>query len=265
MVGLGCALLGVLRLFSFQKSIFPVFSIFLSGGLLIFIIGSDWMMGWRFVAPFYPILCVLVGLGWFFLLKRLEFKPFWITWVILLSLIPLVWIHQNKDRKVLNWLVEERAMGYKRGHMQLSQWIQKSTKPGDTVALMDIGIIGFENPQLNILDFTGLTDRFVAKSPGGFLKKEFDLNYIFDQKPRIIVLVCNAKRLSEKAVQLHHHNPMEEKIYIHPEFKNWYIENNSKVPPDASLVQRVASQFGSKASFLQQNHYLLMAFQRREI
>ncbi len=36
---------------------------------------------------------------------------------------------------------------------------------------MDIGIIGYECIDQRILDITGLTDRYIAQSPGEFLDK----------------------------------------------------------------------------------------------
>ena len=262
-VGMGAAFLGVARIFSFRNEIFPVSAIFVSGGVLIFIVGTDWMLGWRFVAPFLPVASVLVGIGWALIIKRLSFKPHWILALIFFSLIPLIWLHQDITREKMKRLINVRALGYKRGHMELSNWIHQNTKTGDTIALMDIGIIGYENPQLKILDFTGLTDRHVAKSQGHFLDKQFDLKYIFNQKPEFIILVCNAKRLSNNAIELHHHNPIEEKIYSHPEFKRFYMADPHNFKSKGSTLEGIARKFGSVSSFLQQDHYLLMAFKRK--
>ena len=63
---------------------------------------------------------------------------------------------------------------------------------GDTVALMDIGIVGYLADGLRILDITGLTDRHIAKSPGAFLLKQYDPAYLFGKRPEIVVLTFAA-------------------------------------------------------------------------
>jgi hypothetical protein len=42
---------------------------------------------------------------------------------------------------------------------------------------------------LPVLDISGLTDRFIGRSPGPILHKDYDVGYIFDRRPEYIVLV----------------------------------------------------------------------------
>jgi hypothetical protein len=44
-------------------------------------------------------------------------------------------------------------------------------RPGDTIALMDTGLVGYRCIDRRILDIS-LTDRFIGRSPGEFMAKK---------------------------------------------------------------------------------------------
>ena len=90
---------------------------------------------------------------------------------------------------------------------------------------MDTGIIGFFCIDQQILDITGLTNRFIAKSPGGFLDKEYDPAYVLDLKPRFIVLVLKALGNDggpPAGAGFSTWTNIERNILHHPDFNRWY-------------------------------------------
>lgn len=57
-----------------------------------------------------------------------------------------------------------------------------------SVGLMDIGRLGFFTG-VGIFDFAGLTDARIAHAPGGLMKKDFDLDYLFvERRPDVLIL-----------------------------------------------------------------------------
>lgn len=57
-----------------------------------------------------------------------------------------------------------------------------------SVAMVDIGNVGFAMRGLDIVDLGGLTDARIAHAPGPHLGKQFDLGYVFDErKPAIVI------------------------------------------------------------------------------
>ena len=70
-----------------------------------------------------------------------------------------------------------------------------------------------------IIDISGLTDAHVARLPGGFLKKEFDFQYLLDRNPKYVVLVSRTdirKREFESSYVI------DKKIYDNPAFHREY-------------------------------------------
>jgi arabinofuranosyltransferase len=80
------------------------------------------------------------------------------------------------------------AAGYRFAHHRVAAFLRERGVPGDTVALMDVGIIGYESG-LRVLDISGLTDPRVARAPGGFLDKHYPVRAILAERPRFFVLV----------------------------------------------------------------------------
>jgi hypothetical protein len=88
--------------------------------------------------------------------------------------------------------IAERTDGSLRREQQAAaQWVRRSGVR--SVALVDIGELGFR-ADVAILDLAGLTDRAIARAPGGHLDKRFDLGYVFaEQRPDLLLVrVCRA-------------------------------------------------------------------------
>jgi len=126
------------------------------------------------------------------------------------------------------------AAGYRHAHLAIAAWLRTHARPGDAVALMDVGMIGYTNPDLRVIDISGLTDRAVARAPGGFLEKSFPPQAILARAPRFFVLVPDF--------------PIDDSILAVPEFSRHYrpvLQRNHRFnwrPPSRyvlSLFERV--------------------------
>jgi arabinofuranosyltransferase len=211
----------------------PVAAMAVFGGLLPFLTGTDWMLGWRMSMPHLPLLAAAAAVGWALLMEGTLRRWAWAGIIIALVGLPVMWKLQSGNRTGLYDRTFTRAHGYDIGHRALARWLNENAKPGDTVALMDIGIVGYECIDLRILDITGLTDRYIAKSPGPFLDKDYDPKYILDRRPEFIVLVMR-KPVTDPDRQrrtndLNFWLRIEEKIYRHPDFMLNYL-NFAAIP-----------------------------------
>jgi len=163
-----------------------------------------------------------------------------------------------------------RARGYETGHIVLARSLcEGKAEEGNTIALMDIGIIGFRCFDQNILDITGLTDRFIAKSKGEFLKKRYPPEYVLDQNPEYIVLVVTAPGKSYTVPPPSGAFSMsrtEDNLFQHPEFRKYYIHPHTGISPDADWLTQLAAKIGATKIFEHGHpglHYLLALFERK--
>jgi len=185
--------------------------------------GGDWMPLHRLLAPILPILYVLVaeGLdalrqGW--TLIRQQRTPavgaaralatLWLLAAAAVLAYPSLAV--ARESRV-------RQEQYRRSHVSLGLWLNEQCAPDDKVALSDIGQIGYYCRRW-VIDLAGLTDRTIARTPGGLHKKEYDPQYVLKQKPKYIVLVCAkvAGRFRIRGFET------EKRLYHHPEFKQRY-------------------------------------------
>ncbi|RJP31910.1 MAG: hypothetical protein C4547_14695 [Phycisphaerales bacterium] len=241
--------------------------------------GPDWMPGYRLVAPYTPVWAALMAFSMVLLLRRRRRALY--GFVVLLPVVFAaaqlpVWMKYRDEARV-------RAAGYERGHAALAAWLNEQITPraaGDraeaaadgagggaaapragrpegpapgtraaspsvrpTVALMDIGIIGFLCPRLRILDITGLTDRTIARSPGPFLDKRFDPSYVFDQRPEYLVITMHARLNpdgSDDVSALAPWTPIEARLVATEAFAEHYFHPRppaAGVPTDLSAAR----------------------------
>ena len=248
-------LLAVVPLFGrspLRRSILPSLAVLLFGFGSVFLTGPDGMLGYRLLVPYAPIWSVLVVVGLATLARALApARAKSVAAILCIALIAgLAW-HQSSTRQRYRSWIEIRRAGYVQGHFALAEWLAERSVPGDKVALMDIGIVGYRNPELRILEITGLTDRYIAKSPGEFLHKHFDNDYVFDQKPRFLVVAVGAPRQEDEAAELAALKPWTETelaLMTDERFAPHYYRP-SPIAPEASLEERLSASFGAEKAF----------------
>lgn len=213
----------------------PILAVFVAGFVAIFAAGPDWMPGYRLLVPYAPAGAVLMSIGVGVAISALSSAPPRPLYTVAAGagLVALLTFWQAPQRDGYIELCRTRAAGYAHGHAALVEWLERHASAGDTVALMDIGMVGYLCPQLRILDITGLTDRYIAKSPGGFLAKQFDASYVFDQAPRFIVAVFTAPARGDGRVafdRLDHWTSIEANLLADPRFLEHYARTPATLP-----------------------------------
>jgi hypothetical protein len=133
---------------------------------------------------------------------------------------------------------------------------------------MDIGIMGYLCPDQSILDLTGLTDRFIAKSEGDFLHKSYDPMYVLGRRPEFIVLTLTAPGSSyhvpPPGTSFRAWTPMETNLADHPEFAGTYVRKRP-APKAGNWLDALACQLGAERVFEHAHpgvYYLLAVYRR---
>jgi arabinofuranosyltransferase len=264
--GVGCALAGGMR-----RTAIPLLAVAVTGGLLPFFLGTDWMLGYRALMPYLPCFAVLVALGWIRLAGAIVRGRRAPGLVLLVIALPMMWLHEQEFRTLLHDHITTRSRGYKNGHMAMANWLRsEEARPGDTIALMDIGIVGYLCTEQRILDVTGLTDRYIAKCPGIFLDKQYDLSYVLDQKPRFIVIVLTmpgGPDVVPERLTLIPGTGSDSRLMQSPDFVRWYRRPTSEGPPGEPWLQTVARTVGAERVFQHAHpgcYYLLAVYRRAD-
>ncbi len=237
-----------------------------AGAAAVCLGGADWMPAFRLCVVYLPACAALATLAAVLLIARLR-APATAFW--LLVALPGVLAARQWP---LGWTYRDHALtrtrGYLRGHAALAEWLREHCPPGGTVALMDIGLVGYRCIDLRILDITGLTDRTIAHSPGDFLDKRFDPGYVFDQRPRYIVIVLTNRPGSDmRTLELVPWTPIEDRLLADPRFAREYRrrERAHNHLPD-SILERVRRMTGAAAVFRHDypgRLYLLTVFENQ--
>jgi hypothetical protein len=233
-----------------RRMILPALAVLSFGVLAIFLTGPDWMPGYRLLVPYLPLWGALSAFGLFLLAKSFGFRPQWIGATLLLAMIAGLFAWQQPVRSSFRNYLVTRARGYRYGHVALADWLHDRARAGETAALMDIGIVGFRDIDLNILDLTGLTDRTIAYSPGGFLKKRYPLSYVLDRKPEFVVVVYTGRETirTDRPVSLVPWTEIEGRLVNDPTFNALYVRPRA-VAPGADLLEQLAAHYGAERVF----------------
>ncbi len=157
--------------------------------LTVMIDGGDWMVLHRFWVPALPFLALLAVAAARDLHNRGSLSRAVAPAAALLGALQvasgIAYGVQQRDGPTG---LAVNAEGYRHAHHEIARYLRENGRPGDAVALMDIGIIGYES-RLRILDISGLTDREIARAPGGFLEKRVSVESLLAKAPRFFVLV----------------------------------------------------------------------------
>lgn len=236
--------------------------------MLPLLTGTDWMPGFRLLVFNLPLLAVGASAGWALGLQRLgQIRPT-IQALLAASLVAAAWARQDPYRRELLEAIWLRHTGYQTGHEALARWLQRHAPRDAKVALMHIGLVGYRCPDLGILDITGLTDRYIAKSPGRFLHKRYDPAYVLDRKPDFIVLVAWREGASytppPEGAPFYFYFETDEALYKHPLFQFHYCHPRP-YDPNLPWYHRLACEIGAEAVFEHGHpgrYYMLALFRR---
>ena len=204
---LGALTVGALVAFAWRRAALRTEAIVvLAVAAAIVLEGGDWMVLSRFWVPALPALAVIAGAA----LVRLSSRQragtaaaILIVAAVVASGVTTSVAARNGGRGLL-----VNALGYRHAHREVARYLNEHAAPGDTVALMDVGMIGWDADRLRLIDITGLTDHDIAHAPGDFLDKRFPVSDLLARDPRFIVLVPGF--------------PADGRIFEDPEFTSRY-------------------------------------------
>lgn len=132
--------------------------------------GGDWMPGFRLLVPLLPAITLLVvSLSW----SNREFLA-----IALLQLVV-----SSVGGAVYASMVAESTRYYE----QTAQ-IASKLRGLRSVALVDVGRLGFELLDMDIVDLGGITDSEVAAMPGQHIERHIEASYLLDRNPDAVVL-----------------------------------------------------------------------------
>jgi len=183
--------------------------------------GGDWIPQFRFIEPVMPFVFILFAAGLSELYGAFEHRVenSLSAKVVLLALAGFLFFFPIADAVSVHEFAMTRAGGAQRSHIDLAKWLRENTSPDDSIALMDIGMVKYFSER-NVIDISGLTDMHVARLPGGFLKKEFDIEYLFERNPKYVVLVSHND--ITKNPRFYSSYEIDKSIYQNPLFREKY-------------------------------------------
>jgi hypothetical protein len=175
-------LLGILFLLGLVKRQFSaekiyVLILFLSFWFIVLINGGDYMLKGRFITPTLPILYAMGGMGLSWLASKIS-KQYQIPLLVLF--LGIGFIAWNPAESIIKSTINKplptarqgktKAMVSTPEFVAMGRALQKVSKPGESIALVPIGAIGYYSKMV-VYDMVGLVDPVIAHEP-------FDLKYI---------------------------------------------------------------------------------------
>ncbi|MBI2962864.1 MAG: hypothetical protein HYY35_03855 [Deltaproteobacteria bacterium] len=246
----------------------PPFAAAMAGALLPLVVGADWMMGWRLMVPYVPVLAGIVCLGWAKVCLPWMLRHAAWTSVAMVGVLPLLWVVQRPARSSFFDVVTVDADNWSSGYGRVAETLCAGSS-SQTVAMMDIGQVGYRCFDRRILDITGLTDRFIARSPGAFLEKEFDPDYLIRQDPEYVVirLIERPDSSDPRRLVIAPYTRIEDRLYRDSTFARRYRRPRGEVVPAEPMQRQLIARSGA---FLVFPHWgpdgrgYLLVFRRRE-
>ncbi len=128
----------------------------------ILLVSCDWMAGWRFMVPVWPVLALLAGSGCTALWDRV--RPEGRGWRTVLVMVLAVGLAGTSARRMsrLDSAIGPNGYGPTGLHRDIGRWLKASFGSGTTLALSDAGEIPYESG-LVTMDLLGLTDSYIAR------------------------------------------------------------------------------------------------------
>jgi len=137
------------------------------------LVGGDWMLGWRFVTPVLPFVVLTIGLA---LVK----VRLWIS----VTAVSILVVSLGLQTLTLRALSVQQANS-DMGDVLMGKYINNlDLAPNDKIAVIDAGAIPYYSG-LPTIDMIGLNDSYLSSLPGGFMQK-FDNDYVLANEPRVI-------------------------------------------------------------------------------
>jgi len=111
-----------------------------------------------------------------------------------------------------------RGEYYAQSYERVGRWLASNTPPDATVAVGDVGAIGYYSGR-TIIDILGLIDRHIARTPGALHLKN-DTAYVMELKPDFLVLITGPSNDG----MMEYRRLADQLLAEHPDFEGQYEE-----------------------------------------
>lgn len=161
--------------------------------------GGDWMHFYRFFVPVMPVLAAGCGAGLgIILLMTLqasgarEPRRKWLLVLVLAGTMAAGYVNIYKveratGREVVPYV--KNGSYLTDGYRQTARWIVDNTPSGSSVAICDIGLVGYQSGR-PVVDMFGLVDPHISRLAGRQHFKS-DPEYVLGKHPEVVVLVSS--------------------------------------------------------------------------
>ncbi|MBU8869598.1 MAG: hypothetical protein KOO60_01870 [Gemmatimonadales bacterium] len=165
--------------------------------VFVILAGGDWMHFYRFFVPVMPLLAagMAAGMGTLFdsdkAKAEVPCRGQTVTLRVIMAVILLTsFMGIYKSERAASRLVMPavRSGSYLTdGYRQAAFWVRENTPVDSSIAVCDIGILGYLS-QRRIIDMFGLIDPHIARTPGRPHFKS-DADHVLAQDPDTVILV----------------------------------------------------------------------------
>jgi hypothetical protein len=169
--------------------------------------GGDWMPGFRFFVPVLPVLWMLCtgALLEFAAAARPRIAPQAVLVVVVLLALASFSSQRALVRSQLRFQTGLAGVTWDSSptRVEVAKSIGNLVPPGRSIALFEAGYVPYYNPQLRVLDDSGLNDRTIARLPGRHMYK-MTPEYFLRYRPDYFLTMIKAGAPSADAVALLH-------------------------------------------------------------
>ncbi len=170
---------------------------------VITLAGGDWMPQFRFYAPVMPWLSALGSVGLAALAERWQAeRPQ--TGRALQGLVALLVGGLLVGGSIQSQEIDRTARKFvaaSPGNHLRAAWLKAHAQPGEVVALLDVGILGF-GTDLTVIDMAGLNDAHIAHleprlpaiPASGYGFGKWDVDYVLAQEPRFVQIQLSREK-----------------------------------------------------------------------
>ncbi|MAA77891.1 MAG: hypothetical protein CL916_01425 [Deltaproteobacteria bacterium] len=177
--------------------------------------GGDWMTWGRMLVPMFPFIIIMTSIqiarGYRFLIVITYFLfPFSTPFAAWPAMI------QGKTLPITGF----QEGGLYNISKEIALDIRKNIPKGATIAINHAGFLPYLLSDYNFIDMTGLNDRFIAHHAKGGLHQKYDVEYVLQRKPELVVFNSFIKPAGKKLSLQYWMG--ETALYEHPSFLKQY-------------------------------------------
>ncbi len=173
--------------------------------LFVFVSGGDWMPGFRFFVPVLPLLWVLgiASLLAFTSSAQPRVSPVAVGALVLALAVSSFSLGRALVRAQLEFPTGFKGIQWQASPTRIvvAREIGRIVPPGSLLAIFEAGYVPYFNPNLRILDLSGLMDRTIARLPGRHMYK-VSPDYFLKRAPDYYLMMVRVGTPSAEGIAL---------------------------------------------------------------